>query len=49
VSMRKVDVSRDETGIQVTAGLEAGTRIVTAGIHSLTQGQHIRIDQDKTS
>jgi membrane fusion protein, multidrug efflux system len=46
VSLCKVDVLRNEGGIQVTAGLEAGTRIVTAGIHSLNQGQHVRIDQD---
>jgi membrane fusion protein, multidrug efflux system len=46
VSLRKIEVLRDEGGIQVTAGLEAGTRIVTAGIHSLKQGQHVRIDQD---
>jgi RND family efflux transporter MFP subunit len=46
VSLRKVDAFRDDGGIQVTGGLEAGTRIVTAGIHSLTQGQHVRIDQD---
>jgi membrane fusion protein, multidrug efflux system len=46
VSLRKVDTFRDDGGIQVTGGLEAGTRIVTAGIHSLTQGQHVRIDQD---
>jgi len=46
VSLCKVDVLRDEGGIQATAGLEAGTRIVTAGIHSLKQGQHVRIDQD---
>jgi RND family efflux transporter MFP subunit len=48
VSLRKVDVFRDEGGIQVTAGLEARTRIVTAGIHSLKQGQQVRIDQDFT-
>ena len=46
VSLRKVDVLRDEAGIQITAGLEYGTRIVTAGIHSLKQGQHVRIDRD---
>ena len=46
VSLRKVDVLRDEAGFQITAGLEYGTRIVTAGIHSLKQGQHVRIDQD---
>jgi membrane fusion protein, multidrug efflux system len=48
VSLRKVDVSRDEGGIQVVAGLEPGTRIVTAGIHSLKPGQKVRIDQDVT-
>lgn len=48
VSLRKVGVLRDDGGIQVTAGLEAPTRIVTAGIHSLKHGQQVRIDQDFT-
>jgi membrane fusion protein, multidrug efflux system len=48
VSLRKVGVFRDDGGIQVTAGLDAGTRIVTAGIHSLKQGQQVRIDQELT-
>jgi membrane fusion protein, multidrug efflux system len=48
VSLRKVNFFRDNVGIQVKAGLEAGTRIVTAGIHSLKQGQQVRIDQDFT-
>jgi RND family efflux transporter MFP subunit len=48
VSLRRVDLSRDATGIQVTGGLDAGTRIVTAGIHSLTQGQQVKIQQDAT-
>ena len=30
-----------------TGGLVPGTRIVTAGIHSLKQGQQVRIEQDK--
>jgi membrane fusion protein, multidrug efflux system len=47
-SLRKVDIFRDGGGIQLTAGLEAGTRIVTAGIHTLKQGQQVRIDQDFT-
>jgi membrane fusion protein, multidrug efflux system len=46
VSLRKVDLSRDEGGIRVTAGLDAGTRIVTVGIHSLKQGQQVRIEQE---
>jgi membrane fusion protein, multidrug efflux system len=48
VSLRQVDVSGDDGGIQLTAGLQAGTRIVTAGIHSLKQGQRVRIDQELT-
>ena len=43
VSLHKVDLSEDEGGIRVTGGLAAGTRIVTAGIHSLEQGQQVRI------
>ena len=46
VSLQKVETSEDAPGIRVTAGLNAGTRIVTAGIHSLKQGQLVRIDQD---
>ena len=46
VSLHKVDVSPDEAGIRVTGGLKAGTRIVTAGIHSLKPGQQVRIEQD---
>jgi RND family efflux transporter MFP subunit len=48
VSLRRVDLSRDATGIQVTGGLDAGTRIVTAGIHSLAQGQQVKIQEDAT-
>jgi len=48
VSERKVHVLQEEAGIQVVAGLDAGTRIVTAGIHSLKSGQRVRIDQDST-
>jgi multidrug efflux pump subunit AcrA (membrane-fusion protein) len=47
VSLRKVNLAEDEMGIRV-AGLAAGTRIVTAGIHSLTDGQQVRIEQDTT-
>jgi membrane fusion protein, multidrug efflux system len=48
VSLQKVDLSEDERGIRVTGGLAGGARIVTAGIHSLKQGQQIRIEQDAT-
>jgi membrane fusion protein, multidrug efflux system len=47
VSLQKVDVVADQTGARVTGGLAAGTRVVTAGIHSLKQGQQVRIAQDK--
>lgn len=48
VSLHKVGLSRDDDGFCVTGGLAAGTRIVTAGIHSLKQGQQVRIEQDVT-
>jgi RND family efflux transporter MFP subunit len=48
VSLRKVLLSRDSGDIRVTGGLDAGTRVLTAGIHSLTPGQHVRIEQDAT-
>ncbi len=43
VLLRKVQLSEDEHGIRLTGGLDAGTRIVTAGIHSLKSGQQVRI------
>jgi RND family efflux transporter MFP subunit len=48
VSLHKVDLSEDEGGIRITGGLAAGTRIVTAGIHSLEQGQQVRIQEETT-
>ena len=48
VSLHKVDLSEDEVGIRVNSGLTAGTRIVTAGIHSLEQGQQVRIQEEST-
>jgi RND family efflux transporter MFP subunit len=48
VSLQKVDLSEDERGIRLTGGLAAGARIATAGIHSLQQGQPVRIEQDVT-
>jgi RND family efflux transporter MFP subunit len=48
VSLRRVDLSQNATGIHVTSGLDAGTRIVTAGIHSLKQGQQVKMQQDVT-
>jgi RND family efflux transporter MFP subunit len=48
VSLHKVELSDDEGGIRVTGGVSVGTRIVTAGIHSLKPGQQVRIEQDAT-
>jgi RND family efflux transporter MFP subunit len=48
VSLRKVDLAQNEGGFRVTGGLDAGTRVVTAGIHSLKQGQQVRIEQEAT-
>lgn len=48
VSLRKIDLAERAEGFRVTDGLAAGTRVVTAGIHSLKQGQQVRIDQDAT-
>lgn len=46
VSLHKIDVVADRNGVRVTGGLAVGTRVVTAGIHSLEQGQQVRIAQD---
>jgi membrane fusion protein, multidrug efflux system len=46
VSLHKVDVVMDAAGALVNGGLAAGTRVVTAGIHSLTPGQQVRIQQE---
>jgi RND family efflux transporter MFP subunit len=48
VLLRKVVLSREDGEFRAISGLDAGTRIVTAGIHSLTPGQHVRIEQDAT-
>jgi membrane fusion protein, multidrug efflux system len=46
VSLHRVDLSEDEGGIRVVSGMTAGARIVTAGIHSLEQGQQVRIQEE---
>ncbi|WP_027554333.1 efflux RND transporter periplasmic adaptor subunit [Bradyrhizobium sp. Cp5.3] len=47
VSLQKIVVVADQIGMRVTAGLAPGARVVTAGIHTLTPGQHVRIEQDQ--
>ena len=34
--------------MRIDAGVGAGTRVVTAGVHSLEQGQQVRIEGDST-
>lgn len=44
VSERQVEVgARDEQSTSIRNGLEPGVRIVTAGVHSLTSGQRVRL------
>jgi RND family efflux transporter MFP subunit len=47
VSLHKVDLAGDPAGARITDGRYPGVRIVTAGIHSLKQGQQVRIEQDQ--
>lgn len=47
VSLHKVDLAVDPAGARIIGGLEPGARIVTAGVHSLKQGQKVRIEQDQ--
>jgi RND family efflux transporter MFP subunit len=34
--------SQDESGVEIAQGIEAGSRVVTAGVNSLNDGQPIR-------
>jgi len=46
VSQRAVTVgAREGDNIAVTAGISAGERIVTAGVHSLAEGQAVKVPQ----
>lgn len=47
VALRDVTVAgRDEGQATITAGIAAGERVVTVGVHSLTPGQTVRIAGD---
>ena len=47
VSLREVSIlSRSTESAIVTAGLEPGDRVVTAGVHSLTPGQSVKIPEE---
>jgi RND family efflux transporter MFP subunit len=47
VKSRDVDAASNSDGsIDVTRGLNAGDRVVTAGVHQLKEGQKVRLEQD---
>ena len=48
VSLHEIEIASDEHGIRVTGGLSAGARVVIAGVHSLKEGQQVRIEQELT-
>jgi RND family efflux transporter MFP subunit len=45
VSLHKIEIAAEEGNVRVTRGLGAGARVVTAGIHSLVDGQRVRTEQ----
>lgn len=47
VKLHEIKAAKNEDGsYRVNAGLESGQRVVTAGVHSLKDGQSVRIDQE---
>jgi membrane fusion protein, multidrug efflux system len=49
VTFRDVQLVPDTEGsVDVTSGIDAGARVVTAGVHHLKQGQKVRIEQEVT-
>jgi RND family efflux transporter MFP subunit len=44
VGLRDVAITRDGGDIRVLGGLTPGARIVTAGVHSLTPGQKVKLE-----
>lgn len=50
VALREVQVTPNDDGsVNVTSGIEAGTRVVTAGVHHLKEGQKVRLEQEATA
>ncbi|WP_018425602.1 efflux RND transporter periplasmic adaptor subunit [Hoeflea sp. 108] len=45
VSLHGIDVTAKGGASFTAGGIEAGTRVVTAGVHSLQEGQKVRIDE----
>ena len=47
VTMRVVQFTSNGDGtVDVTAGIDAGARIATAGVHHLKEGQKVRLEQE---
>ena len=47
VSTREVKIAARETGaVAVAEGLPPGARVVTAGVHSLTNGQSVKVPEE---
>lgn len=47
VKMQEISaVPDDNGGMRIIAGVEAGSRVVIAGVHSLAEGQKVRIEQE---
>ena len=46
VSSREVEVVEQGTALRVLKGLSPGDRVVTAGVHSLAEGQQVRTSQE---
>jgi RND family efflux transporter MFP subunit len=47
VTSRNVQIAANNDGsVDVTSGIETGARIVTAGVHHLKNGQHVRLEQE---
>jgi hypothetical protein len=46
VSAKEIKVAaKGAATFTVTEGLEAGTRVVTAGVHSLSEGQKVKVPE----
>ncbi|KQU74747.1 hemolysin secretion protein D [Aminobacter sp. DSM 101952] len=45
VSLRGIEVKEKDGASFTAGGIEAGIRVVTAGVHSLQEGQKVRIDE----
>jgi RND family efflux transporter MFP subunit len=46
VSTREVEVAPQGTWLRVTKGLSQGDRVVTAGVHSLAEGQKVKLSDE---